>query len=100
MMKKKVHPFSNGSEFMFWHEHNCDICNKYESGSTERSKAGCPLAFDIDFSMASDGSIPLSTAKWIGWNGKELNPKCNMLNIKWIKNVKFDRSVINQLRLF
>ena len=97
-MMNKVTPFSNGTEFMGWQDHNCMQCSQYESVSRVRSNAKCKLAFDIDFASITDGTIPISTANWIGYNNV-LNWDCNMRNIPF-GVAKFDSNVFNQLKLF
>jgi len=96
---KTITPFSNGTEYMIWQDRNCMSCKQYEHESSERSKAKCKFAYDIDFATVTDGKIPLNTAKWIGYNDMGLNPKCNMWNIPF-GPVKLNREAINQLRLF
>ena len=59
-------PFSNGTEFIAWQEKNCDLCELYESQSTERNKAKCKYAFDLDIAPAS-GKIPISTIDYFGF---------------------------------
>jgi hypothetical protein len=63
---ENVKPFSNASEACSWHNYNCEDCDRYESESTDRDKAGCKLAFDLDRGFVI-GEIPLSTAKVIGY---------------------------------
>ena len=94
-----ITPFSNGTEFMMWHDRNCSRCSKYEHISTIRNKARCKFAFDIDFATAYDGKIPLNTAKWIGYKDGELNYDCNMKNIPF-GVAKFDRNKMFELKLF
>ncbi len=69
----KIHPFSNGTEYMFWHDRNCAQCSQYESTSRVRGNAKCKLAFDIDIATIGDGTISLSTANWIGYKDEQLN---------------------------
>lgn len=61
-----VTPFSNGSEYSSWQDINCEQCVHYENESTEEEKAGCILAFNLDFASIADGTIPLWAAKEIG----------------------------------
>lgn len=94
---KKIRPFSNGTDFMIWHNNNCADCNKYESESTDRNKAGCKYAFDIDISVI-DGEISEKTANWIGYKNNALKD-CKMKNITF-KKVKINTEVFNQKTLF
>ena len=94
---KTITPFSNGTEFMIWQHQNCDECNKYENKSTERSKAGCRLIFDIELAAATDGKIPLTTAKWIGYKDGHLT-NCKMKNIPF-GVAKFNSGLMNQLTI-
>ena len=59
-------PFSNGTEFDAWKYRNCDQCEKYETHSTDRNKAKCKYAFDIDISQGT-GEIPISTINYFGY---------------------------------
>jgi hypothetical protein len=95
---KKIQPFSNGTEFMQWQDQNCNDCKCYENNSTERSKAKCKAAFDIDSASASDGYIPLSSAEFIGMQGSRIS-ECKMKNIIFT-TVKFDREKMKQTNLF
>ena len=71
-------PFSNGTEFMIWHENNCAKCCNYD-WPNKRNAANCKFAFDVDFSAIS-GEMPMKSAEWIGLDKSQ--PKCNFLNIK------------------
>ena len=64
-MKKPT--FSNGTECTMWQERNCFNCTKYENESTEIEKAGCPIAFTIDFAE------PLSDElrQMVGWDSEK-----------------------------
>ena len=93
-------PFSNGTEFMHWQDNNCLQCSNYESKSTERSKAKCKYAFDIDFASITDGKIPLDSAEWIGLDKFGLKAKCNLFDTKFIKPIKLDLTVFKQKTLF
>ena len=62
---RKVQPFATGSEFESWKSINCQECYRYESESTEESKAGCPLAFHLDLASIT-GEIPFFVAERIG----------------------------------
>ncbi len=95
----RITPFSNGTEFMGWQDNNCMQCSQYESTSRIRGNAKCKLAFDIDYATVGDGTIPLSTAKWIGYSNDELKWNCNMKNIIF-SSVKFNSEVFKQLKLF
>ena len=69
-LKTLVVPFSSGTDAMIWKNDNCDKCTHYESESTDRDKAKCKLAFDIDLGFVG-GDITLNTCKEIGC---EYNP--------------------------
>jgi len=91
-------PFSNGSEFEYWHERNCSVCDKYENKSTNRDNAKCQLAFDIDYSMAT-GYIPLSTANHIGIKNGNLSD-CFYKEIDFYTVEELHMEVFLQLDLF
>ena len=52
--------FSNGSEASCWQERNCWLCWKYSDKGTEREKARCKIAFDIDLGYIT-GELPKRT---------------------------------------
>lgn len=80
MIKQQIIPFSNLSEFDSWQSHNCDRCCRYDNTSSKRQNAKCKLAFDLDLACVSEGSISVDTAKSIGFDGVQLNDKCNDFN--------------------
>lgn len=50
MKKIDKDPFSNGTEFMLWNEHNCDKCVKashYNAKTEEYTKFRCAIQRDI-----------------------------------------------------
>ena len=79
---RRVQPFGRLTEFMQWHENNCAKCLKYENESTERSRAKCKMAFDLDFATVSDGTIPIRTANRIGYHLMSLHQECKELKIE------------------
>jgi hypothetical protein len=51
MKKIDKDPFSNGTEFMVWNEHNCDRCVKashYNEKTEDYTKYRCAIQRDID----------------------------------------------------
>ncbi len=84
-MTKEITPFSNGTEFMWWTDRNCDHCQRYENESTKIEDAGCPLIFSIELASVTDGKITLDIAQRIGLDSnnrlstfcKEFEPKIN-----------------------
>ena len=66
MKKTNIMPFSNGTEFMIWGSNNCGDCELYENTSTERSKARCKYAFDLDLAQGT-GEIPIETLNFFGY---------------------------------
>lgn len=92
MEKIKV-PFSNGTEYMAWHEQNCAKCKHYEYLSTKRSQAGCILSFDIDMSQI-DGMIDKDTFESIGMDGLFF-AECWKKHLD-IRTVKVDVSAMKQ----
>jgi len=54
--------FSNGSEAQWWQSRNCYRCWKYNATGTEREKARCKIAFDIDLGYIT-GELPNRTDK-------------------------------------
>lgn len=77
-MKGKFRPFSNGTEFMFWHDNNCAVCKKANIEATEREDT-CPMEWDIALALVSDGLIPLESAERIGYKTEPYN---HLLNCK------------------
>lgn len=107
-MKNKetyIIPFSNGSEFWNWRENNCEICDSNTCDYTNYDNADEPHKDDCIFKIAmelgsiSEGTIPLNTAEWVGYNGSVLNAKCNMFNIQ-LKPVTINHNAWRQLSLF
>lgn len=76
-MSKKIKPFSNGTDAMIWAENNCNIC---------KTSKGCSGKKNIDFGFAF-GEITIKSAEFIGYNGIELNQKCNHFNNRIGKTV-------------
>ena len=72
-----VTPFSNGSEYDYWHDHNCSECIMYESESKTEDDAKCKLAFHLDYGTIS-GEIPLWVAKEIGCKYNPLYQTCRL----------------------
>jgi len=97
MKTKEPHivPFSNGTEFWNWRDNNCEIC---ENNSNEL-RNDCKLKIAMELGAIGEGTIPLDTAQWIGYNGLELNAKCNMFNIQF-KPATIDYNAWRQLSLF
>ena len=79
-MSEELRPFSNGSEFMAWNEHNCCRCTKGPKADHQGPNEECLI--ENTFALASicagridDADIvtPEETAKVcnaLGWNGK------------------------------
>lgn len=67
---KNYIPFSNGTEYMSWQEHNCLQCEKYECESSTEEEAGCKLAFQLDLSTMADNVIEELTVDSIGFTRK------------------------------
>jgi len=78
-------PFSNGTQFMNWKHENCDQCEIYESESTERDKAKCKYAFDLDFAQISC-EIPISTLDYFGYSKYYNLANCPFLHCGRIKD--------------
>lgn len=98
--EKKIHPFSNGTEFMHWHDNNCSQCCRYSNVSTKRSNAKCKLAFDLDFAYVDDGTITIKTAQEIGLDENGcLKTTCNYFN-KPIIRKKYPKKNKGQTNLF
>lgn len=60
MKKIDKDPFSNGTEFMLWNEHNCDRCVKashYNEKKDEYTKYRCAIQRDIDTRAYSNEPI-------------------------------------------
>jgi hypothetical protein len=72
-----VIPFSNGSQFEDWQNHNCNNCVKYESESKKEEDAKCKLAFHLDLGTVI-GTIPLWVAKDIGCKYDPLYQYCKL----------------------
>ena len=49
--------FSNGSEFMWWSENNCEGCKWYVPVEDEAPRFLCPLQRAIDNASISNGKI-------------------------------------------
>lgn len=97
--KKTMQPFSNGTDFMHWHDNNCSQCCRYSNVSTKRSNAKCKLAFDLDFAYVDDGTISLRTAEKIGLEGSSLKSKCNYFNQPIIRK-KYPKKIKGQMNFF
>lgn len=57
-------PFSNGSEYRYWKERNCETCTKDFDEQTGKSR--CELEEAIAFAAFGDGTIPRAIADRIG----------------------------------
>lgn len=62
--KKKIYPFSNGSQFMDWAASNCDRCKK----STESGDFTCDIQKEISYAAIDDGSVSEDIAKRMGYS--------------------------------
>ena len=54
MKKTNKPPFSNGTEFMVWEEHNCDLCikaSRYDEKKQDYTKVRCAVQQGIIDSM-------------------------------------------------
>ena len=89
-------PFSNGTEYMIWFDRNCAKCKKYEPFSTEREKAGCKIAFDIDLAQIT-GEIPESSINAITDKNGNL---MNCIYKYFIPIKKLNLEIFKQLKLF
>lgn len=78
-------PFSNGNQFMDWKHQNCDQCEKYENKSTDRNKAKCKYAFDLDYAQGP-GEIPISTINYFGYSKYYHLANCPFLHCGRIKD--------------
>jgi hypothetical protein len=56
---KKKRPFSNGSEFMYWQEHNCCQCKRYTNPMSSEKKDCCPHEYELAIGLVGDGEIPI-----------------------------------------
>jgi hypothetical protein len=70
-----VVPFSNGTEYEIWQEHNCHKCMNYESESKNEENAKCILAYHLDLGSIT-GDIPLWVVKEIGCEYDPLYQYC------------------------
>ena len=60
MKKIDKDPFSNGTEFMLWNEHNCDRCVKashYDEKKDKYTSYRCAIQRDIDTRLFSNEPI-------------------------------------------
>lgn len=64
MKPDQFSPFSNGSEYRYWKERNCERCTKDYDSKT--GKSHCPLEEAIAQAAAGDGTIPRAIADRIG----------------------------------
>ena len=58
-----IRPFSNGGEYRFWLEHNCEGCKKYQ---TDPGKKPCPIEDALCMASIMDGEIKESVWKRMG----------------------------------
>ena len=65
----KYRPFSNGTEYMIWFDHNCDECVKYDDDYDNPPK--CPIARAISWGACSDGSIPDAIVERVKWDPEQ-----------------------------
>lgn len=75
VLPDKVIPFSNGTEFMSWIDHNCCRCIHYIPDVTSEEQAKCKLSFAIELSTISS-EIGIHAALEIGYNYRGLKPTC------------------------
>ena len=57
MKKAKYPPFSNGTEFMMWEEHNCDRCiksSRYNEKTATYTKIRCAVQREIFDAMMGE----------------------------------------------
>lgn len=61
----RYRPFSNGTEYRFWLEHNCQRgergCRNYKPEASS-SRHGCPIEVALAIGCVSDGQMKASTA--------------------------------------
>lgn len=60
MENNKVHPFSNGTEFMIWRSQNCDVCLKdcpYDEETESFGESVCEIEKAISLAAIGDGMI-------------------------------------------
>jgi len=65
MMEKQIRPFSNGTEYMFWRETNCDRCKKNVLNENDNYKSQCDIEEALSLG-AITGTIPESIFKRMG----------------------------------
>ena len=64
-MTTGVRPFSNGTEFMIWQEHNCCRCTKMAPGDASLDEITCPIERAIVEAACGDGTVPQGIAdRW------------------------------------
>lgn len=63
--KNRVLPFSNGFEFMYWREQNCDICIKdcLYNPETGQYEVKCDIEEAISLAAVGDGMIDKALAE-------------------------------------
>lgn len=82
MSDDRIHPFSNGTQFMDWREGSCCQCAKYHvnNGAVEPV---CPLDEALFGACCGDGTISREIADrlgvpentWSDWQCKEFEPE-------------------------
>lgn len=76
MSKKRMRPFSNGTEVSFFFEMNCDGCKKSSTDYGDPDAGQCELQNALFDAQGGDGKIPLTIAKRIGFTKSGGIPDC------------------------
>lgn len=82
-------PFSNGSEYESWNEHNCNMCK--HAGSDPDEMPICCGEYALNVALIDDGTVPVLALDFIGTMNRHvqhngaafctLNPICNRFAI-------------------
>lgn len=98
MKKIDKDPFSNGTEFMLWNEHNCDRCIKashYNEKTEDYTKFHCAIQRDIETRLYCNEPINERTIEICNefiWRGT-LCPKLQTERKKYTKKDKNQMSL-------
>lgn len=85
---KRVIPFTNGSDFMYWRSFNCDICKKGKIRTANKEEC-CPMEYELSLACVGDGTIPIKDAKRIGG---EITNKGELYFVSFgLRCLEFDR---------
>ncbi len=89
-------PFSNGTEFMVWEEHNCDLCikaSRYNEKKQGYTKVRCAVQQGIIDSMIG---LPISQRSFDALQKWD----CPYKKTEWPKRKRKEKVNPNQLTLF